>query len=123
MSDRISWPEYFLGIAAVVATRATCPRRRVGAVIVQNNRILSCGYNGSAPGEPHCDDVGCDMVDGHCKRTIHAERNALRELGYVDFRLGPVTLYTTLEPCAACRAVATDNCITQFVWDEDYPPR
>lgn len=117
--SRIPWDDYFLGIAAVVATRATCPRKRVGAVIVQNNRILSCGYNGSPPGEPHCDDVGCDMQGGHCKRTTHAEINALLELPGDNFP--EATMYTTLEPCTDCRAYAEQwHGVTKFVWDEDY---
>lgn len=70
--------ENFMRIAEVVSERATCPRARIGAVIVSaENRILSTGYNGAPPGEPHCTDVGCDVVDGHCQRAIHAEVNAV----------------------------------------------
>lgn len=75
---RPDWPEYFTTIAEAVAQRATCLRAKVGAVIVsQDNRILATGYNGSPTGEPHCLDVGCDVVDGHCQRTQHAEINAV----------------------------------------------
>lgn len=70
--------ENFMHIAEVVSERATCPRASIGAVIVSaENRILSTGYNGAPPGEPHCTDVGCDVVDGHCQRAIHAEVNAV----------------------------------------------
>lgn len=70
--------ENFMHIAQVVAERATCPRASIGAVIVSaENRILSTGYNGAPPGEPHCADVGCDVVDDHCQRAIHAEVNAV----------------------------------------------
>src|SRR5690606_5886840 len=74
---RPTWDEYFMTMAHFVATRATCTRRQVGAVIVRDKRILTTGYNGSPPGLPHCSDVGCWIVDGHCVRTIHAEQNAL----------------------------------------------
>ena len=65
--------------AEVASRRSTCPRADVGAVIVnpKTNRILSTGYNGAPPGEPHCTDVGCIMEDGHCQRALHAEVNAV----------------------------------------------
>ena len=75
--QRISWKNYFMNIAREVATRSTCSRKHVGAVIVRDKTILSTGYNGSIKGLPHCDDAGCDMVDGHCVRTSHAEANAI----------------------------------------------
>lgn len=75
---RPSWEAYFLSLAKAVATRASCPRASVGAVIVsKDNRFLASGYNGSPSGEPHCLDFGCLMVDGHCQRSLHAEVNAV----------------------------------------------
>jgi len=98
--SRPTWDEYFFSIARAVSLRSTCPRLAVGAVLVRDNRVLSVGYNGAPSGQPHCIDVGCDMRDGHCVRTIHAERNAL------DFFDGPLgsslTMYTTHTPCAEC---------------------
>ena len=52
MGDRVDWNRYFMNIAAEVATRSTCPRKHVGAVIVRDRRILSTGYNGSISGMP-----------------------------------------------------------------------
>lgn len=60
-----------------VSQLGTCNRAKVGCLIVKNGRVICTGYNGSPPGEPHCEDVGCDMVDGHCVRTVHAEANAI----------------------------------------------
>lgn len=78
IDPRPNWNIYFTGIAEAVAQRATCNRAKVGAVIVSpEHRIVSTGYNGSAPGDDHCIDVGCDLVDGHCQRTQHAEVNAV----------------------------------------------
>jgi len=74
---RASWDEYFMAIARQVATRSTCDRKHVGAVVVKDRMILTTGYNGSIRGLPHCDDVGHLMEDGHCVRTTHAEANAL----------------------------------------------
>src|SRR5882672_7261649 len=66
-----------MNIARQVATRSTCDRKHVGAVIVRDKTILSTGYNGSIRGMPHCDDVGHDLEGGHCIATIHAEANAI----------------------------------------------
>ncbi len=74
---RPGWDLYFIRIAKEVASRSTCPRAAVGAVIVKDDKILATGYNGAPAGKPHCIDVGCDMRDGHCKRAVHAETNAL----------------------------------------------
>jgi deoxycytidylate deaminase len=67
MTDRKNWFQYFMDIAKQVATRATCDRKHVGALIVTRGRsIIATGYNGSVAGSPHCDDVGHLMEDNHC---------------------------------------------------------
>jgi len=63
---RPTWDDYFSKLCDLVSTRATCPRKNVGAVIVKENHVLAVGYNGSLPGLPHCLDIGCDMENGHC---------------------------------------------------------
>jgi len=101
-SKRPSWNTYFLRIADVVATRATCPRKAIGAVFVDaENRIISTGYNGAPSGAKQCDEVGCELVEGHCIRTLHAECNALL---YADSqRLRGAKLYISgYEPCLPC---------------------
>ena len=91
---RQSWDDYFLEVARVVSTRATCPRASVGAVIVSPDHvILSTGYNGSARGEPHCIDVGCEMVDNHCARAVHAETNAVCQAAKQGIAVDGATLY------------------------------
>lgn len=107
LSMRKDWDDYFLDIAFQVAERSTCPRRRVGAVIVKDKRIKGTGYNGSASGLPHCLDAGCLMVNNHCIRTIHAEINALLECMPAE-RQG-ATIYVTDRPCPEC-AKCIINC-------------
>ena len=112
--SRISRDHMFMEIAHIVAKRGTCDRAQVGAVLVSNGRIVSMGYNGSLPGEPHCDDVGHRLVDGHCTRTLHAEVNCL-DFAYnylvnrsnKDDSVINVTMYVTHLPC--------DNCIKHIV--------
>jgi dCMP deaminase len=90
---RPDWDTYFIRIAKEVSSRATCNRAAVGAVIVKDNRILSTGYNGSPAGEPHCLDVGCDIVDNQCVRTVHAEANAIIEAARLGIAIIGATLY------------------------------
>jgi len=108
---RLSRDEYFIRIAQVVAERSTCSRAKVGAVLVdpRTNRIVATGYNGSIKGSPHCIDVGCMMVEDHCRRTIHAEMNAVLHL---EHNYDILYLYSTHEPCAECfKALKTANVV------------
>ena len=110
-SERISKDEYFYEIAAVVALRATCPRRRVGAVLVStDDRVLTTGYNGALSGDPHCYDVGCEVVDNHCQRAIHAEVNAVAQAAMYGIPIKGARLYLytgedRIPPCRECTKV------------------
>lgn len=99
---RSDWPTYFMSIATTVATRSTCDRKHVGAVIVRDKTILATGYNGSIRGLPHCDDAGHDMQDGHCVRTVHAEANAIVQAARNGVRLEGAEIYVTAFPCLNC---------------------
>jgi len=89
-------------IAAQVATRATCDRKHVGAVITRAKNILSTGYNGSIGGLGHCDDEGHMMEEGHCVRTIHAEANAVIQAAKNGVRIEGGSIYVTASPCWGC---------------------
>jgi len=99
---RIEWHEYFMMIAEQVATRSTCDRKHIGAVIVRDRTILSTGYNGSLRGAAHCDDVGHDIDNGHCVRTVHAEANAIAQAAKNGVAINDSELYVTASPCLAC---------------------
>lgn len=90
---RPSWQDYFMAIAKAVASRSTCKRASCGAVIVKDNRILATGYNGSLPGEPHCTEADCLMINEHCERTIHAETNAVAQAAKFGVNINGSTLY------------------------------
>lgn len=124
-TGRPSWDDYFIQLCHLVATRATCDRKHVGAVIVRDRRILATGYNGSPPGTPHCDDVGHDLVklaDGsvNCVRTIHAEANAILQAARYGVSLQGTDLYTNTYPCWACAKMILGAGITRVVFDADY---
>jgi dCMP deaminase len=115
---RASWDEYFMSIAQVVATRSTCPRKYVGAVIVRNRTILSTGYNGSIRGMPHCSDVGHMMEEGHCVATIHAEANAIIQAARNGVNIDGATNYVTASPCWNCFKQLANAGIVRIVYGE-----
>ena len=117
---RIGWDPYFLNIAEQVATRATCDRKHVGAVVVLDRHILTTGYNGSLPGAPHCDEVGHMMEDGHCVRTVHAEANALLQAAKHGVAIAGATIYTTASPCWGCFQKIVSTGIKRIVFQELY---
>lgn len=101
-TSRQSWDSYFLGLAHEVSKRSTCARLKVGAIFVKDTRILSTGYNGSLPGRPHCDDVGCTVHEGHCISSVHAENNAICQAAQHGVSLKDSWLYVTHLPCLGC---------------------
>lgn len=118
---RASWDDYFLQIAEVVATRATCTRRQVGAVIVHGRRPVGTGYNGAPAGLPHCTDGACPRAHqqptmgqgyGSCI-AIHAEANALLHTAPAD-RDG-ATLYCTDAPCFDCAKLIANSGVAEVV--------
>jgi dCMP deaminase len=117
---RASWDEYFMGIGKQVATRATCDRKHVGAVISRDRMILATGYNGSIRGLPHCDDVGHLMEDGHCVRTIHAEVNALIQAARNGVALEGGSIYVTASPCFNCFKLIANAGLKRIVFGEFY---
>lgn len=126
---RVSWPQYFMRIAYLVAERSTCLRRRVGAVAVKDRRILATGYNGAPAGVAHCLEVGClrqqlGIPSGQrheiC-RGLHAEQNVIIQAAIHGVSLEGAELYCTTQPCLICTKMLI-NCGITTVWHaESYP--
>lgn len=120
-TERISWDEYFLQLARATASRATCVRRKHGAVIVKGRRIVATGYNGGPSGFPHCDQGACpratsDAPQGHDYErciAIHAEANAL--LFSSPEERERATLYCTGAPCFGCAKLVANSGVTEVV--------
>lgn len=112
---RLSRPQMFMEIAHIVAKRSTCMRLNVGAVIVVNRRIVSIGYNGSPPGDPHCLGDNCPGAKHGCTTTIHAEENALKYMPAVE---GPGDLYVTDSPCSRCFNLIVNSGVIRRVFFE-----
>jgi dCMP deaminase len=121
MADtRASWNEYFMKIAEQVATRSTCDRKHIGAVIVRDKTILSTGYNGSLRGAPHCGDAGHDMDNGHCVRTVHAEANAVAQAAKNGVRIDQAEIYVTASACLTCFKLVANCGIKTIYYKEFY---
>jgi dCMP deaminase len=119
-SKRQTWNEYFITLAKQVSTRATCPRKQVGCVIVKDRTIVATGYNGSLPGQPHCDTHNCFLNNGHCVRTIHAETNAINQAAKNGVAIKGATIYCNVEPCWSCYKNITASGIVAIYYCEPY---
>jgi dCMP deaminase len=122
VANRPSWDEYFMNIARAVASRSTCTRRSVGAIVVKDKRILATGYNGAPAGLRHCDhSAGGDMRDGHCARSTHAEQNALVQAAKYGTPIDGATLYCTDQPCLTCAKLLVNAGVRRVVFEGEYP--
>ena len=120
MSQRVDWHTYFMNIARQAATRATCDRKHVGAVIVRDKTILSTGYNGSIRGMPHCDEIGHMIENTHCVATVHAEANAIIQAAKNGVRIDGAEIYTTASPCWNCFKLIANAGIEAIYYGEFY---
>lgn len=126
-NKRPSWKEYYMSIAEQVASRSTCDRKHVGAIIVVNNVIVSTGYNGAPRGLKHCDEIGHELklMGGResCVRTIHAEANAIIQAARSGVKIQGGSLYTTASPCYDCMKLIINAGIVEIYCKEFYPSR
>jgi dCMP deaminase len=126
---RPGWEEYFMQIAEVVATRSSCLRRSVGAVLVKNKQILSTGYNGVPRGMRHCEEAGClrdrlGIPSGERQelcRGLHAEQNAIIQAAYHGVAVNGAEVYTTLQPCVTCAKTLINAGIVAVYFRGVYP--
>ena len=120
MGKRPEWDEYFLKLSMLASERATCPRMHCGCVLVKNKNVIATGYNGSIPGDEHCEDVGCLVVDDHCMRTNHAEMNALMQAAKQGNSVDGATAYVTNMSCTTCAKALIAAGIKRVVVFSDY---
>ena len=126
--ERPSNDEYFMEMAQLVSSRSTCLRRKVGAVIVKEKRVLSTGYNGSPKGTRHCEELGCIRVKLNVPsgtrhelcRGVHAEQNAVTQAAYFGVSVDGATIYTTTYPCSMCAKILINAGIKEIVYSEGY---
>ena len=119
-NKRPSWDEYFLKLAMLASERATCPRMHCGCILVKDRFVLATWYNGSLPGQPHCEDEGCLIVDNHCVRTNHAEINAVVQATRHGVNIVGSTAYITNMSCTTCAKALIAAGIKRVVVFSDY---
>ncbi len=126
--ERVSWDEYFIAFAHLAASRSTCLRRKVGAVIVRDKHIISTGYNGAPKGVRHCSETGClreklKVPSGQrhelC-RGLHAEQNAIIQAALYGISTDSGVIYCTNQPCVICAKMIINAGIRKVVYAEGY---
>ncbi len=126
--DRPSWSEYFMSITDLVSQRSTCIRRKVGAILVRDKRIIATGYNGAPSGIKHCLDVGClreqqGIPSGErhelC-RGLHAEQNSIIQAALHGVSIEGSTLYCSNMPCSICSKMLINARIVEIFFKEGY---
>ena len=127
--ERPSWDEYFMTLADEVASRTTCLRRAVGAIIVKERRILATGYNGVPTGLRHCNVTGClreklNVPSGQrheiC-RGLHAEQNALLQAARYGIDIEGSSIYITTQPCVVCAKMRSNAGRSEIIYRNPYP--
>ncbi len=125
---RPDWNEYFMSIAILISQRSTCIRRKVGAIIVKDKRILSTGYNGVPTGIKHCSEIGClreklKIPSGKMHelcRGLHAEQNAIIQAAYHGVGIKGADLYCTNQPCVICTKMIINAGIENIYYKDPY---
>lgn len=127
---RPTWDEYFASITRQVATRSTCLRRKVGAIIVKDKRILTTGYNGAPMRVRNCleigtclrEELGVPAGERHeiC-RGLHAEQNAILQSANHGVQIRDSVIYSTTQPCVLCAKMIINCGIKKIYYFEDYP--
>jgi len=128
---RPPWDKYFMQIAELVSTRSTCLRRKVGAILVKDKRILATGYNGAPRNLPHCEETGClreklGIPSGERQeicRGLHAEQNAIIQASLYGICIKGSTLYCTHQPCITCSKMIINAGIEKVIFKGEYPDR
>ncbi|MEM0449765.1 MAG: dCMP deaminase family protein [Methanomassiliicoccales archaeon] len=119
---------YFMRMADLVASRSTCLRRQVGAVVVKEKRVLTTGYNGAPKGLKHCAEVGCVRLQNNIEsgtrhelcRGVHAEQNAVIQAAYFGVSIKDATIYTTTYPCVLCAKILVNAGIREVIYKDEY---
>lgn len=127
-TKRPGWDEYFLNIAQVAALRGNCIKRKVAAVVVKDNRVITTGYNGTPRGIKNCNEGGCprcNELDESGKNLeecicVHAEENSIAQAAYHGVSIRGATLYTTYSPCLRCTKLIINSCIAEVVYNQAY---
>jgi dCMP deaminase len=116
--QRPDWDNFWFTLALMYSTRGTCERLRTACLIVKNKRLVGAGYNGSPSGQPHCDDIGHLIIEGHCERTLHGEENAVINTHRANLK--NATAYIIGTPCYRCLRLLINSGIKEVKYLGQY---
>ena len=116
LDKRLEWNEYFMAIALLVSKRSSCHRLHVGCILVQNNRIISSGYNGHLPNTKHRSIIR----NNHEQMTVHAEVNSIIDCAKRNISTNNATAYVTHYPCLNCFKSLISGGIQKIIYNENY---
>ncbi len=126
---KITWTQYFIEVAKLVAKKSSCIRRQTGAVIVKDNMIISTGYNGTPRGVKNCKEGGCERCNSpgvqsgsnlHECLCVHAEENAIVQAAYQGISTKAAALFTSLCPCLYCAKTIVNAGIRKVFYNQAY---
>ena len=126
--ERPDWNEYFMEMAELAAKRATCLRRKVGAVLVKNKKVLATGYNGAPMNIEHCESTGClrekmEVPSGErheiC-RGVHAEQNLVAQAAIHGVKTEDSIVYCTHQPCIICTKILINAGVKKIYFKNSY---
>lgn len=126
--DRPTWNQYFMEMAELASKRSTCLRRKVGAVLVKDKRILATGYNGAPKKLPHCEETGCLRTQKNVPsgqrheicRGIHAEQNLIAQSAIHGVKTSNAIVYCTNQPCSICTKLLINAGIKKIYYKNPY---
>lgn len=129
VQERPGWNDYFMRIACVTALRSNCVKRKVGAILVRDRRIISTGYNGTPRGTKNCFEGGCPRCNAGTQSGTkleeclcsHGEENALIQAAYHGIAVKGSTIYTTISPCLMCAKMIINAGIVEVGYNAAYP--
>ena len=118
---RIPRDTLFMEICKLMSKRSTCLRAQVGSLLILDNRIISCGYNGAPSKLPHCTEEGCIIGEtGGCKRCTHSESNCVSWAARHGIRTDGSILYCTMSPCRDCSMLLINAGVKEVIYLDKY---
>lgn len=118
--ERLPRHSLFMMTAELFGRRSSCPRANVGCVATLEGRIIASGYVGAPHGLPHCLEVGCELENGHCVRTVHAEANLIAWAARIGTSLLGSTVWCTHSPCRRCAQLLSNAGVEKLVYQDRY---
>lgn len=111
MKSQNDWDNFYMNICNLISQQSYAEDRKVGAIIVKNDNIVSFSYNGTARGANN---------DTQSNPVLHAEAHAIAKVARSNLSCEGATLYCTLSPCIDCSKLIYAAGISRVVYRDQY---